>query len=96
MISPSLKYFTQYSFKVTVQDVNVTKYVDKSSPNLTNTCCTGKHYPEVIITVRKAVDKSVEYLKITMTDVFVTSISAGRSGGATVETGFNIEENIAL
>jgi len=111
--------------KVAVQDISITKYVDKSSPNLINTCCTGKHYPEAKITVRKAGDKPVEYFIITMTDVIVTSISTGGSGGedrltenvslnfakvkveytpqakdgsagATVETGFNIEENTVL
>jgi len=111
--------------KVAVQDISITKYVDRSSPNLINTCCTGKHYPEAIITVRKAGDNPVEYFIITMTDVLVTSISTGGSGGedrltenvtlnfakvkveytpqakdgsagATVETGFNIEENTAL
>ena len=111
--------------KVAIQDLAFTKYVDRSSPNLINTCCTGKHYPKATITVRKAGDKPVEYLIITMTDVIVTSISTGGSGGedrltenvslnfakvevqytpqtkdgsagASVETGFNIEENVAL
>ena len=111
--------------KVAIRDVSVTKYIDKSTPNLINTCCTGKHYKEAILTVRKAGDKPVEYLIITMTDVLVTSVSTGGSGGedrltetislnfakvsveytpqakdgsagATVETGFNIEENTPI
>ena len=34
--------------KVSVDNLTVTKYVDKSTPNLINTCCTGKHYKEAI------------------------------------------------
>lgn len=77
--------------KVAVQDLSFTKYVDKSSPNLMNTCCTGKHYPSAKLTVRKAGDTPVEYLIITMTDVLITSISTGGSGGED-----RLTENISL
>ncbi len=77
--------------KVAVQDISVTKYVDKSSPNLINTCCTGKHYPSATLTVRKAGDKPVEYMVIKMTDLLITSISTGGSGGED-----RLTENVTL
>ena len=67
--------------KANVQDISLTKYYDKASPNLQLACCTGKHYDEAILTVRKAGDDPLEYIKITMTNVLVTSVSTGGSGG---------------
>src|ERR687886_324578 len=53
--------------KVNVQDVQVTKYVDSSSPKLLLACCSGNHYPNALLTVRKAGgDSPVEYVKIKM------------------------------
>jgi type VI secretion system secreted protein Hcp len=50
--------------KVSVQDVSLTKYVDKASPNLLKFCCNGKHFKEAVLTVRKAGEKPVEYIKL--------------------------------
>jgi type VI secretion system secreted protein Hcp len=77
--------------KVNVQDVSVTKYVDKSSHLLIAACSTGKHYPEAKLTVRKAGDKPLEYIKITMTEVMVTAVSTGGSGGED-----RLTENVTL
>lgn len=62
------------------QDISVTKYVDKTTPNLVQKLATGEHYPSAILTVRTAGAKPVEYLVITLTDVLVTSISTGGNG----------------
>ncbi len=68
--------------KVSVQDLSFTKYVDKATPNLMQMCCDGKHFDEVTLTIRKAGgDNPVEYLKITMKETLVSSISTGGSGG---------------
>jgi type VI secretion system secreted protein Hcp len=68
--------------KVNVQDVSVTKYVDSSSPKLMLSCCNGTHYANALLTVRKAGgDAPVEYIKIKMEEVFITSVSTGGSGG---------------
>lgn len=79
------------SGKVNIQDLSLTKYVDKASPNLMQFCSSGKHYPEAKLTVRKAGDKPVEYLIITMTDVLVSSVSTGGSGGED-----RLTENVTL
>ncbi|RZK98713.1 MAG: type VI secretion system tube protein Hcp [Rubrivivax sp.] len=62
------------SGKVNVQDLSFTKYIDKSSTNLILACCKGTHYPEATLIVRKAGDKPLEYLKITLTEVLITSV----------------------
>jgi|SRR3954465_7973216 len=77
--------------KVNVQDLSLTKYVDKSSAVLMGACATGKHIPEALLTVRKAGEKPLEYLKIALTDVLITSLSTGGSGGED-----RLTENVTL
>jgi type VI secretion system secreted protein Hcp len=67
--------------KANVQDLSFTHYVDKSSPHLMLACCNGKHYKEATLTVRKAGENPVEYIKVKMSPVMITSISTGGSGG---------------
>ena len=77
--------------KVNVQDLSFTKYIDKSTPDLLLGACNGKHYDNALLTVRKAGEKPLEYLKITMTEVLVTSMSQGGSGGED-----RLTENVTL
>lgn len=67
--------------KVNVQDLSFTKYVDASSNALILACCTGTHYPEAKLTVRKAGGEPLEYIKLTMKEVIISSLSTGGSGG---------------
>jgi len=77
--------------KVNVQDLSLTKYIDKSSPDLMLAACNGKHFDSALLTVRKAGEKPLEYLKITMTTVLITSVSTGGSGGED-----RLTENVTL
>jgi len=77
--------------KVSVQDLHITKHVDKASPILELACCNGKHYKEALLTVRKAGEHPLEYLKITMKEVLISSYSTGGSGG-----GDRLTENLSL
>ena len=77
--------------KANVQDLSFTKYIDKSSPDLMLAACNGKHYDSALLTVRKAGEKPLEYLKITMTELMVTSVSTGGSGGED-----RLTENVTL
>ena len=77
--------------KVNVQDLSLTKYVDKSSPNLIIATCNGKHYKQAVLTVRKAGENALEYLKITMKEVLISSVSTGGSGGED-----RLTENVTL
>ncbi len=67
--------------KVNMNDLSVTKYIDKSSPNLMKFCCSGKQFKDAKLTVRKAGEKPLEYVIITMSDVIISSLSTGGSGG---------------
>lgn len=81
------------SGKVSVQDISFTKYIDKSSPELMIHCCTGEHFPQAKLTVRKAGGKGgpIEYVTILMKEVLITSISTGGSGGED-----RLTENVTL
>ncbi len=68
--------------KVSVQDLAVTKWVDKATPNLWKYCCNGQHKGEAVLTVRKAGgDAPVEYLKITMEDVLISNVQTSSGTG---------------
>jgi type VI secretion system secreted protein Hcp len=77
--------------KVNVQDLSFTKYIDKSSTTLQLACCKGTHYKTATLVVRKAGDKPLEYLKVTLGEVLVTSVSTGGSGGED-----RLTENVTL
>ena len=70
--------------KVKVDDLSVTKYVDKSTPNLIMACCQAKPFPTAVLTCRRAAgDSHVPYLKIKMSDVMVSSVKTGHSDDTT-------------
>lgn len=69
------------SGKVNVQDLTITKYVDKSTPNLMQKCCDGTHYDKATLIVRKAGKDALEYVNLDMFEVIITSINQGASGG---------------
>ncbi len=67
--------------KVSVQDLSLTKFLDAASPLIVLSCCEGRHHKEAVLSVRKAAKQAREFLKITMKDVLVTSVSLGGSQG---------------
>ena len=77
--------------KVNVQDLSFTKYVDLSSTALMLSCANGKHIKTATLTVRKAGETPLEYIIITMSDLIVSSISTGGSGGED-----RLTENVSL
>ncbi len=77
--------------KVNIQDVSITKYVEKSTATLMKACSDGSQFAEAKLTVRKAGTTALEYIIITMTDVIVTSVSTGGSGGED-----RLTENVTL
>ena len=79
------------SGKANVQDLSFTKYIDKSSPDLMQATLTGKHFDSAVLVVRKAGGKPLEYVTITMTQVLVSSVSTGGSGGED-----RLTENVSL
>jgi type VI secretion system secreted protein Hcp len=79
------------SGKVSVQDLSFTKYVDSASHALILAACKGTHFKEATLIVRKAGGNPLEYIKIKLTEVIVTSVSTGGSGGED-----RLTENVSL
>jgi type VI secretion system secreted protein Hcp len=77
--------------KVKVGDLTFTKYIDSASHSLLLACCAGTHIKEAVLVVRKAGDKPLEYIKLTMSDVIVTEVKTGGVG-----TEDRLTENITL
>ena len=66
--------------KVSVHDISITKFVDKSSPALMLFCANGKHIANGLLTVRKAGEKPLEYLKIKLTDILISGVQFAGHG----------------
>ena len=80
------------SGKVNVQDLSFTKYVDSSSHLLLLNCCNGAHIPKATLRIRKAGGTApLDYQVLTLTDIIVSSISTGGSGGED-----RLTENVSL
>ena len=78
--------------KANVNDLSVTKWVDKASPNLAQAVIAGKQFSKATLTCRKAGgDKPVDYLKVDLEKVIISSLTTGGAGG---EDRFT--ENVAL
>jgi len=76
--------------KVSVQDISITKQVDAATPALMLHCSNGKHIKEGLITVRKAGENPVEYLKIKLTDILIAGVQEAGHGQAL------LTENVSL
>ena len=63
--------------KVKVHDISFNKKTDASSPLLFLNCANGAHIKEANFVVRKAGGTQLEYLKIKLTDVLVSSYKPG-------------------
>lgn len=66
---------------VNVQDLSITKYMDKASTILMQATCVGQHFKKATLSVRKAGTTPVVYYVVTMEDVLITALSTGGSGG---------------
>jgi type VI secretion system secreted protein Hcp len=73
--------------RVSMQDFHFTMKYNKSSPKLFLACASGQHIGKAVLTCRKAGGEQEEYLKVTMSDLLVSSYqSGGSSGGDLVPT----------
>jgi type VI secretion system secreted protein Hcp len=66
--------------KVQIYDMHFYKKVDASSPLLFLNCATGTHIKEATFIVRKAGGQQLEFLKIKLTDVLISSIKPHGQG----------------
>ena len=60
--------------KADLHDVHITKAIDKSSSALFLASCNGKHLKDAIITFRKSGEKPLDFLKVKLTEVLVSSM----------------------
>jgi type VI secretion system secreted protein Hcp len=67
--------------KAQFQDVTFTHYLDKSTPPLLSALAKGQHIKEALLTARKAGGEAVEYLKIKLTDLLISSVHSGGARG---------------
>jgi type VI secretion system secreted protein Hcp len=79
------------SGKANFQDLSFTKFVDLSSGSLLLACANGKHISKATLVVRKAGENPLEYININLSEVFVTSVHTGGSGGED-----RLTENVTL
>ncbi|ENZ9095861.1 MULTISPECIES: Hcp family type VI secretion system effector [Enterobacteriaceae] len=71
--------------KVNFNDLHVNALIDKSVTALLKNCASGKHLAKVELSVCKAGGTQVEYAKITLEDVLVTSVQyTGAKSGDTI------------
>lgn len=80
--------------QASVQDMSVVKFVDKSSPDIQKACLAGTHLASATLECTKATggdSPHMVYIKIVMTDVIISSVSTGGSGGEDRMT-----ENVSL
>ena len=77
--------------KVSVQDINFTHYIDKSTPTLMLFCCNGKHIKKGKLIIRKAGENPLEYLTVELEDILVSHVSTGGSHGEE-----RLTENVTL
>jgi type VI secretion system secreted protein Hcp len=71
--------------KVTMQDIHFTKVIDKASTKLFYHCCAGKHFPDAILTFRKAGGDQEEYFQVKLKDLMISNITwSDHAGGGTL------------
>lgn len=68
--------------KVSFNDLMVETFMDKAAPAVLKYCANGRHLPKVEISVCKAGGTQIEYLRITLSEVLVTSVLQGADKGS--------------
>lgn len=81
--------------KVHMQDFHFVMKVNKASPRLMLACASGDHIKKAILTCRKAGKEQQEFMKVTFTDLLVSSYQTGGSGQGDVVPTDQISLNFA-
>ena len=59
--------------QVEIHDVEIKKYLDRASPTLYKLCAIGDHIATADLTCRKAGGEQLEYLKVRLEEILITS-----------------------
>lgn len=70
------------SGKVSFQDIHFTTAVNKASPLLMLYCANGKHIKKATLFIRKAGEKQLDFMKVTLSDILVSSYQSGGAEGS--------------
>src|SRR5947209_12910397 len=81
--------------KVSMQDFHFVMTANKASPKLMLACATGEHLKKAVLTCRKAGKDQQEFLKVTMSDLLVSSYQTGGSGHSDIVPTDQISLNFA-
>jgi len=81
--------------KVSMQDFNFVMKMNKATPKLMLACASGEHIKSAVLVCRKAGKEQQEYLKITLSDILVSSYQTGGSSGSKVVPMDQISLNFA-
>jgi type VI secretion system secreted protein Hcp len=65
--------------RVSVQDISLTKWVDKASPELRRFAASGEPIPEAVLTLRTTCGDEQELYEIKMEPIYITSYQTGGS-----------------
>ncbi|MEO8050706.1 MAG: type VI secretion system tube protein Hcp [Acidobacteriota bacterium] len=71
--------------KVSMQDFHFNMHINKATPKLLLACATGDHIKKAVLTCRKAGKQQQEFLKVTFSDLLVSSYSTGGGGETPLE-----------
>lgn len=74
--------------KASFSDLRITAMVDRATPAVLKYCANGKHVSTIEVSVCKAGGSQIEYLRITLNEVLVTSVdqSAANDSDAVMVT----------
>lgn len=70
--------------KVQMQDFQFSMKVNKATPKLMLACASGQHIQKAVLTCRKAGGDQQEYMKVTLSDLLVSSYQTGGHQGDVV------------
>jgi type VI secretion system secreted protein Hcp len=68
--------------KVSMQDFHFVMNVNKASPKLFLACANGEHIKKAVLTARKAGKEQQEYMKVTFSDLLISSYQTSGNADA--------------
>lgn len=78
--------------KVAFSDLHITTKIDKATTTLLKFCANGKHVASVVLSICKSGGEQIEYSKITLTDVLITSVDyTGSSDGDLIGISYSFQ-----
>lgn len=74
------------SARADFQDLTITKTMDSASPLLFKACAKGDHIKEATLELCRSGGDKLKYMEYKLTDVVISSVSAGGGGGEPTES----------